>query len=96
MKRTEKRQALATRPPANHLIQVHPLPDTDDEILSIAFHLLHQFAETQGKQPPGFSLDAARFLANHDWVTADLARRVWDAVAKNCGSLITAADLGEV
>lgn len=96
MKRTERRQALAARPQTNHLIQVHPLPDTDNEILSIAFHLLQQFADTQGKQPPGFSLDAARFLASHHWATAELARRVWDAVAKNCGSLITAADLGEV
>ena len=93
MKRTAKRQPpLNVRPPMN-LVLVHPLPDTDDEILLIASHLLHQFAATQGKEPPSLSVDAATFLARQRWETDELARRVWRAVEKNHGSLITAADL---
>jgi len=92
MKRTAKRQPLNVRPPTN-LVLVHPLPDADGEILLIASHLLNQFAATQGKEPPGLSVDAATFLARQRWETDELARRVWRAVEKNHGSLITAADL---
>jgi DNA-binding NtrC family response regulator len=92
MKRTAKRQPLHVRPPMN-LVLVHPLPEADDEILLIANHLLHQFAATQGKEPPGLSLDAATFLTRQRWETDELARRVWRAVENNHGSLITAADL---
>jgi DNA-binding NtrC family response regulator len=92
MKRNAKRQPLSAGPPRN-LVLVHPLPDADDEILLIAGHLLQQFATTQGKEPPGLSVDAATFLARQHWATDELARRVWRAVEKNSGSLITAADL---
>lgn len=93
MKRPEKSQPVTARPPSTHLRQVHPLPKSDDEILSIATHLLQQFAATQGKDAPGFSLDAARFVVRRRWVVAELARRLWRAVETNRGSLITAADL---
>jgi len=95
MKRPEKRQPITDRPLWNHLRLVHPLPETDGEILSLATHLLEQFAATQGKDTPGFSLEAAQFLARRRWVAAELARRLWRAVETNRGSLITAADLSE-
>ena len=95
MKRPEKRQPIAVRPVWNHLRLVHPLPETDGELLSVATHLLQQFAATQGKEAPGFSLDAAHFLARRRWVAAELARRLWRAIETNRGSLITAADLSE-
>ena len=95
MKRPAKRQTLSTRPPTNHLVLVHPLPEANNAILLVATHLLHQFAATQGKDPPGLSLDAATFLARQRWATHELARRVWRAVQNNRGSLITAADLSE-
>jgi DNA-binding NtrC family response regulator len=93
MKRPARRQPLSTRPPLNHLVLVHPLPDTDNAIVVVAAHLLQQFAATQGKEPPELSVDAATFLARQRWATDELARRVWRAVASNRGSLITAADL---
>lgn len=93
MKRPAKRQPLSARPPLNHLVLVHPLPDTDNAIVVVAAHLLQQFAATQGKDPPGLSLDAATFLAHQRWAADELARRVWRAVENNRGSLITAADL---
>ena len=93
MKRPAKRQPLSTRPAANHLVLVHPLPDTHNAIVVVAAHLLQQFAATQGKEAPGLSVDAATFLAGQRWEADELARRVWRAVAANRGSLITAADL---
>jgi DNA-binding NtrC family response regulator len=95
MKRPEKRPPVNVRPLWNHLRLVHPLPETDDEILLVATHLLQRFAATQGKEAPGFSLEAAHFLARRRWVAAELARRLWRAVETNRGSLITAADLSE-
>ena len=95
MKRPEKRQAITVRPLRSHLRQVYPLPETDGEFLAVATHLLHQFAATQGKEAPGFSLEAADFLARRRWVVAELARRLWRAVEANRGSLITAADLSD-
>ena len=77
----------------HHLVLVHPVPDTDSAILLVATHLLHQFAATQGKEAPCFSMDATTFLARQRWDTDELARRVWRAVEINRGSLITAADL---
>jgi DNA-binding NtrC family response regulator len=95
MKRLEKRQPITVGPQRNHLRQVYPLPATDGKILAVATHLLQQFAGTQGKETPGFSLEAADFLARRRWVTAELARRLWRAVETNRGNLITAADLSE-
>jgi len=95
MKRPEKRPPITVRPLWNHLRLVHPLPETDGEILLVATHLLQQFAATQGKEAPGFSLEAAHFLARRRWVVAELARLLWRAVETNRGSLITAADLSE-
>lgn len=93
MKRPARRQPLSTRPPLNHLVLVHPLPDTNNAIVLVASHLLQQFAATQGKEPPELSMDAATFLARQRWATDELARRVWRAVASNRGNLVTAADL---
>jgi DNA-binding NtrC family response regulator len=95
MKRPEKRQPITVRPLWNHLRQVHPLPKADGEILAVATHLLQQFAGSQGKETPGFSLEAADFLARRRWIAAELARRLWRAVETNRGNLITAADLAE-
>jgi DNA-binding NtrC family response regulator len=95
MKRPEKRQPITVRPLCNHLRQVYPLPETDGEILAVATHLLQQFAGTQGKETPGFSLEAAHFLVRRRWVVAELARRLWRAVETNRGNLITAADLSD-
>ncbi|HVO24160.1 MAG TPA: hypothetical protein VMW56_11080 [Candidatus Margulisiibacteriota bacterium] len=94
MRRPAKRQPFTTRQaPGHHLVLVHPVRDTDDEILLIAAHLLEQFAATQGKEPPALSVDAATFLAQQHWATEELARRVWRAVENNQGNLVTAADL---
>jgi transcriptional regulator of aromatic amino acid metabolism len=90
MRRPAKRQPP---PPLNHLVLIHPVPDTDDEILVITTHLLQQFAATQGKEPPVLSVDAATFLSRQRWAAEELARRVWRAVENNHGSLVTAADL---
>lgn len=95
MKRPARHQSFNTRPQFSHLVLVHPVPETDSEILVVATHLLHQFAATQGKEPPSLSVDAARLLARQHWAADELARRVWRAVENNCGSLITAADLSE-
>ena len=93
MRRQAKRQPLSARPPMDHLVLVHPVPDADDEILLVATHLLQQFAATQGKEPPALSVDAATFLGRQHWAAEELARRVWRAVENNEGSLVTAADL---
>jgi len=95
MKRPEKREALTIRPSVNRVFQIHPVPPTDGGIVSVATHLLQQFAASQGKEPPGLSLDAASFLAGQHWEAGELARRVWRAVQSNRGSLVTAADLSE-
>ena len=95
MKRPENREALNLHPSANRVFQIHPVPSTDGGIVSVAAHLLEQFAATQGKEPPGLSLDAASFLAAQRWEAGELARRVWRAVQANRGSLVTAADLSE-
>ena len=95
MKRPANRPSPAERPLSAHLALVHPAPETGHEVLALATHLLHQFATTQGKELPGFSVDAARFLVQQRWDTRELAHRVWHAVETNAGSLITAADLSE-
>lgn len=95
MKRPEKRETLNLRPVVNRMLQIHPVPQTDGGIVSVATHLLQQFAATLGKEPPGLSLDAASFLAAQRWEAGELARRVRRAVETNRGSLITAADLTE-
>ncbi len=76
-----------------YLLQVHPVPQSRDEILMVAIHFARRFASVYAKPVPGFSEDAAVFLARHDWEITDLAVRVSRAVATNQGNLITAADL---
>jgi transcriptional regulator of aromatic amino acid metabolism len=78
-----------------HLLQVHPLPESRTGVLSVANHLVHRFAAEQGRDVPGLSRDAATFLGTRSWALDDLARRLWQAVAVNLGSLITASDLSD-
>lgn len=96
MKRS-RRMLRATRSPfvdaAQHLFQVHPVSSRPEEVLSIALHLLGQFATVHGKEVPALSQDAADFLTCRSWSLNDLAARLSRAVAANQGSLITAADL---
>jgi len=106
MKRRNKLRVTTLRPvrPRNpsgsspaeelgYLLQVHPVPQSRDEILMVAIHFARRFAAAYGKSVPGFSEDAAAFLARHRWEITDLAVRVAGAVAVNQGNLITAADL---
>jgi DNA-binding NtrC family response regulator len=95
MKQPEKREVLNKRPSVDRVFQIHPVPPAGEAIVSVTTHLLQQFAATQGKEPPGLSLNAASFLTAQRWEAGELARRVWRAVEINRGSLITAADLGE-
>ena len=76
-----------------YLVQVHPVPQSRDEVLMVAIHFARRFAAVYGKAVPGFSEDAATFLARHRWEITDLAVRVSRAVAANQGNLITSADL---
>jgi hypothetical protein len=78
-----------------HLLRVHPVPRARAAVLAVAVHLLRQSANAVGKATPELSEDAARFLTGHPWTLQDLACRLANAVATNCGSLITAADLTE-
>jgi transcriptional regulator of aromatic amino acid metabolism len=78
-----------------YLLQVHPLPESLTGVLSVANHLVHRFAAEQGRDVPGLSRDAATFLGTRSWAFDDLARRLWQAVAVNHGSLITASDLSD-
>ncbi len=95
MKR-RKLMRLVASPPGEtemHLLQVHPISDRSEEIISITLHLLARFAAVHGKTTPELSQDAADFLVSRHWTLSDLAGRVSQAVALNEGSLITAADL---
>lgn len=80
---------------SRHLLQVHPVPESRGDVLSIALHFADQFAASANKAAPVFSEDAAMFLASRQWTISDLARRVRHAVAANHGSLITAEDLAD-
>ncbi len=95
MKRRRSIRALAS--PASeiplHLLQVHPVSERPEELVSITRHLLAQFAAAEGKEVPELSQDAADYLTSRRWRLRDLAARVSQAVAVNQGSLITAADL---
>lgn len=96
MKRNRKMIHAARSPFADapqHPFQVHPVSSRPEEVLSIALHLLGQFATAHGKEIPALSQDAADFLTCRSWSLHDLAARLSRAVAANQGSLITAADL---
>ncbi len=93
--RAEKAELPAALEEAVYLLQVHPVPQSRTEILSVAAHLVRRFAAAQRRDVPGLSEDAASFLARRSWALDDLARRVWRAVAANQGSLITASDLSD-
>lgn len=77
------------------LVRVHPMPQSPTEILSVAAHLVRRFAAEQGREVPGFSVEAANFLSRQSWELDDLVRRVGRAVAANQGNLITASDLSD-
>jgi len=77
------------------LLQVHPIPQSGQDVLSVAAHLVRRFAAEQRRDVPGISRDAEKFLAGHVWVLDDLSRRLWLAVANNRGNLITALDLSD-
>jgi len=90
-----RRSAATTAIQDQHLLRVHPVPRARADILAVAEHLLRHFARTGGRAVPELAEDAARFLAGRQWAIDDLARRLARAVAANCGSLITATDLGD-
>lgn len=71
------------------------MPSGRDEVLTLAMHFAQRFAATAGKEVPGFSEDAADFLASRPWELGDLTFRICRAVEENCGSLITADDLAD-
>jgi len=63
------------------------------QLLALAAQLVDHFALAYGRDVPGLSADAARFLVTRRWTLDDLAACLSRAVAANQGSLITAADL---
>ncbi len=95
MKRRKMIRAVAnpSREIPPHLLQVHPISDRSEELVSITRHLLAHFAAAHGKEIPELSQDAADYLTSRPWSLSDLSARVSQAVAANEGSLITAADL---
>jgi DNA-binding NtrC family response regulator len=90
-----KHQGRAAGPTSPRLLLVHPMPQSDAQIVCVALHLVQRFAAAQGKDVPGLSQEAAQFLLRQRWAVGELALRLAQAVATNRGSLITAADLVE-
>ncbi len=95
MKRRRLIRAVASpaREIPPRLLQVQPVSQRSEELVSITRHLLAHFAAAQGKEVPELSQDAADYLTSRRWRLRDLATRLSQAVAANQGSLITAADL---
>ena len=92
---TAARRSHAAAGATGRIFQVSPVPSGRDEVLALAMHFAKRFAATAGKEVPGFSEDAAGFLASRRWSLGDLTFRICRAVEENCGCLITAGDLAD-
>src|SRR5512139_485383 len=71
-------------------------PRSRSQLISMVRHVIEECAAQAGKDAPALSEDAVRYLCARWWTYEQFTACVRRAVAANAGSLITAADLGEV
>jgi two-component system response regulator GlrR len=87
------------------LIQLAPLADRKDDILSLAAHFLVEFANAESASPIGLSTHARRWLVEEDWPgnVQELRERIHQAIRLTGGagpisaeSLMLSTDTEEV
>jgi len=78
------------------LYALRSAPRSRSHLIALTRCLIAECAAQVGKDPPVLSEDAVRYLCRRSWAHEQFAACLRRAVAANTGSLITAADLGDV
>jgi two-component system response regulator HydG len=77
------------------VVELPPLRERTEDVLPLAVHFLHTYADRLGRKVSGFSRDAAELLLRHTWPgnVRELEKAIERAVVLATGDTIVAEDL---